>query len=223
MAPSRRGGLAGGARGGKSAPAPPPPPARLVGAPPALLRPACLRCVKHLGEDPSCACVRPSPEKKCARCVRLKKPCEVVPRRFVARARALEERADVIAARIDTLAPNAGAAARKRLVEKVGRKAKKFLKKVEAAGRKPGESTSKTSAAGSSETALLRTLVRQQATAIRLLREMRDVSRFSACLPVAESDGEEEDVLSEASAPSSTTSSSVSNPDDDDDDDDGDD
>ncbi|KAI9882055.1 MAG: MAP kinase kinase (MEK), partial [Watsoniomyces obsoletus] len=83
-----------------------------------------------------------------------------VPRRFVARARALQERADVIAALIDTLAPNAGADERKRLVEKVGRKAKK----VEAAGRKPGESTSKTSAAGSSETALLRTLVGQQAT-----------------------------------------------------------
>ncbi|KAI9881986.1 MAG: hypothetical protein M1823_006296, partial [Watsoniomyces obsoletus] len=122
-----------------------------------------------------------------------------VPRPFIARARALQECADVIAARIAVLAPGASAAACDRLKEKVGRKAKKFAKKVEAAGWKPGESASKTSAAGSSESALLRTLVGQQATAIHLLREIRDVSRFSARLPVAESDEEDEDVLLEAS------------------------
>ncbi|KAI9881977.1 MAG: hypothetical protein M1823_006305 [Watsoniomyces obsoletus] len=135
-----------------------------------------------------------------------------VPRPFIARARALQERADVIAARIAVLAPGASAAARDRLKEKVGRKAKKFARKVEAAGRKPGESASKTSAAGSSESALLRTLVGQQATAIRLLREIRDVSRFSARLPAAESDEENEDVLSEASAVSSESSVAPSDP-----------
>ncbi|KAI9881933.1 MAG: hypothetical protein M1823_006355, partial [Watsoniomyces obsoletus] len=87
-----------------------------------------------------------------------------------------------------------------------------FARKVEAAGRKPGESASKTSAAGSSESALLRTLVGQQATAIRLLREIRDVSRFSARLPAAESDEEDEDVLSEASAVSSESSVAPSDP-----------
>ncbi|KAI9882033.1 MAG: hypothetical protein M1823_006230 [Watsoniomyces obsoletus] len=213
MAPSRRGGLAGGARGGKTAPPPPPPvPERLVVPPPALLRPSCLRCLKHLATDPSCVCVRPALERKCERCVRSKKPCVPVPRPFIARARALEERADVIVARIAVLAPGASAAARDRLKEKVGRKAQKFAKKVEAAGRKPAESASKTSAAGSSESALLRTLVGQQATAIRLLREMRDVSRFSARLPVAESDEEDEDVLSEASAVSSESSVAPSDP-----------
>ncbi|KAI9886004.1 MAG: hypothetical protein M1823_002171 [Watsoniomyces obsoletus] len=211
MAPSRHGGLAGGARGGKTAPPPPPPvPERLVVPPPALLRPSCLQCLKHLGTDPSCVCVRPAPEGKCERCVRSKKPC--VPRPFIARARAPQEGADVIAARIAVLAPGASAAARDRLKEKVGRKAKKFARKVEAAGRKPGESASKTSAAGSSESALLRTLVGQQATAIRLLREIRDVSRFSARLPVAESDEEDEDVLSEASAVSSESSVAPSDP-----------
>ncbi|KAI9881845.1 MAG: hypothetical protein M1823_006443, partial [Watsoniomyces obsoletus] len=82
-----------------------------------------------------------------------------------------------------------------------------FAKKVEAAGRKPSESASKTSAAGSSESALLRTLVGQQATAIRLLREIKD-----APLPVAESDEEDEDVLLEASAVSSESSVAPSDP-----------
>ncbi|KAI9881925.1 MAG: hypothetical protein M1823_006363 [Watsoniomyces obsoletus] len=118
----------------------------------------------------------------------------------------------MIAARIAVLAPGASAAARNRLKEKVGRKAKKFAKKVEAAGRKAGESVSKNAAAGRSEAALLRTLVGQQATVIRLLREMRDVSRFSARLPVAESDEEDEDVLSEASAVSSESSVAPSDP-----------
>ncbi|KAI9881991.1 MAG: hypothetical protein M1823_006291, partial [Watsoniomyces obsoletus] len=104
-------------------------------------------------------------------------------------------RADVIAARIAVLAPGASAAARDRLKEKVGRKAKKCARKVEAAGLSPGESASKTSTAGSSESALLRTLLGQQATAVRLLREIRDVSRFSARLPAAESDEEDEDVI----------------------------
>ncbi|KAI9883263.1 MAG: hypothetical protein M1823_004961 [Watsoniomyces obsoletus] len=223
MAPSRRGRgcLAGGARGGKTAPPPPPlvVPERLLVPPPALLRPSCLRCLKHLGTDPSCVCVRPAPERKCKRCVRSKKPCVPVPRPFVARACDLQERTDVIAARIATLAPGALAPDRERLVEKVGQKAKKFAKKVEAAGRKAGESVSKNAAAGRSEAALLRTLVGQQAIVIRLLREMRDVSRFSARLPVAESDEEDEDVLSEASAPSPATSTepSVAPSDDDDD------
>ncbi|KAI9887236.1 MAG: hypothetical protein M1823_000984, partial [Watsoniomyces obsoletus] len=125
MAPSRRGGLAGGACRGKTAPPPPlPVPERLVVPPPALLRPSCLRCLKQLGTDPSCVCVRPAPERKCERYVRSKKLCVPVPRPFVARARALQERADVIAARIAVLAPGASAAARDRLKEKVGRKAK---------------------------------------------------------------------------------------------------
>ncbi|KAI9882043.1 MAG: hypothetical protein M1823_006220, partial [Watsoniomyces obsoletus] len=87
-----------------------------------------------------------------------------------------------------------------------------FARKVEAAGRKPGESASKTSAAGSSKSALLRTLVGQQATAIRLLREIRDVFCFSARLPAAESDEEDEGVLSEASAASLESSVAPSDP-----------
>lgn len=51
----------------------------------------CVRCIKRLKSSPDHYCRRASPLRKCDYCVRVKKPCKVIPRRYRAGARELFE------------------------------------------------------------------------------------------------------------------------------------